>query len=109
MTVEKFDVDNRAKTAGSHFRYRALAAIHTKQYLEIAEFPHPVQKKLLGIELSSVTDRIATGKQVPTHLRQRLDGVYVSVQTTEFITMPPYLPPEYRANGLDHREIERMP
>jgi len=34
------DVNNHAKTAVSHFGRRALAAIHTKQCPEIAEFPH---------------------------------------------------------------------
>jgi len=66
------DADNRAKTAASQFRHRALATIHTKQYPEIAEFPRPVQK-LLEVELSSVSDRIATGKRVPTYDNDRME------------------------------------
>jgi len=45
----------------------ASLLLHVKQYPEIAGFLHPVQK-LLGVELSSVSNRIATGKQVPTYV-----------------------------------------
>jgi hypothetical protein len=50
---------------------KLVAAIHTKQYPGIAEFPHPVQN-LLGVELSSVSGCIATGKQVPTYDNDRM-------------------------------------
>jgi hypothetical protein len=59
------DVDNRASTAASHFRHRAIT-VCTKQYSEIAGFPQPVQK-LLAIELSIVSDRIAASKQLPSY------------------------------------------
>ena len=58
------DVDNRAAVASSQFRNRKLAI--SKQYPEIGQLPVPIQK-LLAVELDTVEERIAKGKEVPSY------------------------------------------
>jgi hypothetical protein len=69
------DVDNRANIVARHFRHRALT-VCTKHYLEIAEFPQAVQT-LLTIELSTVPDRIAACKQLPSYYKSEFKVCYI--------------------------------